>query len=579
VKEKLLAALKAAIPVGLGFAASQLGLSKLPQDIKAALAFVPAKIDAAIRAAVGRIALKATTVTNAAGNGGLPEGGMTKSEPFQIGDRWFVLMVVQDKAGARVDLFEKTGAATYTRVGSDGLKDTAFLATKATPTAKTAKENITALLAAAKELDAVARARPQAGTNAAAKLKELQVKVVDARAALVLDITSGACVALQLGCFAAGTKMLTRAGWRAIESIAVGDEVASRAEGDLFGDVDWKAVEATFQRTACVAHLHAGGQVIRTTLEHPFWADGKGWTPAGSLKQGDRIATLSGEWVTVEELYDTGEWEPVYNLRVADWHTYFVGDEAWGWSAWAHNSYELIQRVRFSEAVTKLINSLPASANKPANITKWVTNWWNTYGRMQADQVKEVKFAFGVANSLQRAGATEAQIRGVLEGICKFPVDTITLAIRNAFQPLAARESCVGSTPRRESTVGLTVRARMATEANPDDATKKMAYQDNQGQWWIYSIRPAGAGPTIPPTGYYEWERCDMGHHPQDAVAWWNRTGKWLSRLPNGNPGQAIREWMTDPNHYQLQLDSHNSSAAGITRTQGYFWVPPGTPD
>jgi len=112
VAAHLLAAFKLAIPVGLGFAASQLGLSKLPQDIKAALAFVPAKIDAAIRAAVGRIALKATTVTNAAGNGGLPEGGMTKSEPFQIGDRWFVLMVVQDKAGVRVDLFEKTGAAT-----------------------------------------------------------------------------------------------------------------------------------------------------------------------------------------------------------------------------------------------------------------------------------------------------------------------------------------------------------------------------------------------------------------------------------------------------------------------------------
>jgi len=128
-----------------------------------------------------------------------------------------------------------------------------------------------------------------------------------------------------------------------MESIAVGDEVASRAEGDLFGDVDWKAVEATFQRTACVAHLHADGQVIRTTLEHPFWADGKGWTAAGSLKQGDRIATLSGEWITVEELYDTGEWEAVYNLRVADWHTYFVGDEAWGWSAWAHNAYYSIK--------------------------------------------------------------------------------------------------------------------------------------------------------------------------------------------------------------------------------------------
>jgi hypothetical protein len=29
----------------------------------------------------------------------------------------------------------------------------------------------------------------------------------------------------------------------------------------------------------------------------------------------------------------------VYNGRVAEYHTYFVGDEGWGFSLWAHNSY------------------------------------------------------------------------------------------------------------------------------------------------------------------------------------------------------------------------------------------------
>ena len=29
----------------------------------------------------------------------------------------------------------------------------------------------------------------------------------------------------------------------------------------------------------------------------------------------------------------------VYNLRVADYHTYFVGDESWGFALWAHNAY------------------------------------------------------------------------------------------------------------------------------------------------------------------------------------------------------------------------------------------------
>ncbi|MBY0456593.1 MAG: hypothetical protein K2V38_04595, partial [Gemmataceae bacterium] len=87
-----------------------------------------------------------------------------------------------------------------------------------------------------------------------------------------------------------------------------------------------------------VLHLHfPDGELIRTTPEHPFWVEGTGWTPAGELREGDRLATLSGEWVPLAEVYDTDQWEPVYNVRVADWHTYFVGDEGWGFSAWAHN--------------------------------------------------------------------------------------------------------------------------------------------------------------------------------------------------------------------------------------------------
>ncbi|MDY3562331.1 HINT domain-containing protein [Gemmata sp. JC673] len=76
--------------------------------------------------------------------------------------------------------------------------------------------------------------------------------------------------------------------------------MASRTEHDPCGPVEWKAVEDTFRRTGRVLHLHfGGGERIRTTPEHPFWVDGKGWTAAGSLAAGDRIATLSGEWVPV----------------------------------------------------------------------------------------------------------------------------------------------------------------------------------------------------------------------------------------------------------------------------------------
>ena len=67
--------------------------------------------------------------------------------------------------------------------------------------------------------------------------------------------------------------------------------------------------------------------------------EGKGWIEAARLQAGDRLVSHNGLSVLIEEVFDTKAWEVVYNLRVADWHTYFVGSKAWGWSAWAHNNY------------------------------------------------------------------------------------------------------------------------------------------------------------------------------------------------------------------------------------------------
>jgi hypothetical protein len=42
------------------------------------------------------------------------------------------------------------------------------------------------------------------------------------------------------------------------------------------------------------------------------------------------------DWVTVGEVFDTGEREPVYNVMVDEWHTYFV-DGFEGDAVWVHN--------------------------------------------------------------------------------------------------------------------------------------------------------------------------------------------------------------------------------------------------
>jgi hypothetical protein len=92
--------------------------------------------------------------------------------------------------------------------------------------------------------------------------------------------------------------------------------------------------------------------VIRTTAEHPFYAYNKGWVSAGELHAGDRLASHDGQWIVLEDLLDTGKWERVYNLRIQDYHTYFVGSSDWGFSVWAHNA--CYQRVGVSHDLAQI---------------------------------------------------------------------------------------------------------------------------------------------------------------------------------------------------------------------------------
>jgi hypothetical protein len=131
--------------------------------------------------------------------------------------------------------------------------------------------------------------------------------------------------------------MLTPDGDKPIEQFRRGDKILARPEFDPNGALEVKEVEEVFVRLAPVLHLHVGGQVIGTTAEHPFYERVKGWVAARELEAGDELSSHDGRWVVVEEVLDTGEYATVYNVRVAEYHTYFVGTREWGFSVWAHN--------------------------------------------------------------------------------------------------------------------------------------------------------------------------------------------------------------------------------------------------
>lgn len=151
---------------------------------------------------------------------------------------------------------------------------------------------------------------------------------------------AGAATAVMLmACFAAGTPVLTPDGEKPIEQLKAGDYVLSRNEYEVEANIEPKLVEETFQGHSELVHLHVGGQTIRVTNAHPFFVKDQGWTPAGKLRAGDLLATDGRSWTEVERISAIEGAAPVYNLRVAGYHTYFVGSESWGFAVWAHNLY------------------------------------------------------------------------------------------------------------------------------------------------------------------------------------------------------------------------------------------------
>ena len=129
-----------------------------------------------------------------------------------------------------------------------------------------------------------------------------------------------------MSCFVAGTLVLTACGLVAIENIKAGDKVIS-TDPDT-GVTEEKTVLEAFRRTVTeLVHLTIGGEVITTTHEHPFYVAGKGFVNAGKLRTCDTLLDSNQNRLTIDDIsFETSE-EPtaVYNFKVEDYHTYFVG--------------------------------------------------------------------------------------------------------------------------------------------------------------------------------------------------------------------------------------------------------------
>ena len=98
------------------------------------------------------------------------------------------------------------------------------------------------------------------------------------------------------------------------------------------GELAYKPVLAvTIREPTPRIKIRLGSDTITATLGHPFWVAGQGWRMTKQLEVGSRLHTLSGaapveaiEKLPVDPSYDG----LAYNLVVADFDNYFVGEKA-----------------------------------------------------------------------------------------------------------------------------------------------------------------------------------------------------------------------------------------------------------
>ncbi len=159
----------------------------------------------------------------------------------------------------------------------------------------------------------------------------------------LLAAENSVCTTLDMDvCFAAGTPVVMADGTtKAIEDVKPGELVMAVPEDDAEAPVAARMVEQVFHNPpAALIKLTIGETEIRSTAPHLFYVREKGWTAAEDLEVGDELRTPGGSWVTLDAKEEQSEPEPVFNFRVADYHTYFVGDPASDGAVLVHNEYD-----------------------------------------------------------------------------------------------------------------------------------------------------------------------------------------------------------------------------------------------
>lgn len=159
--------------------------------------------------------------------------------------------------------------------------------------------------------------------------------------------------------FSADTEVATADGLVPISEIEIGDRVLAYHEAA--DETGYFAVTNVFAHLdPAVLYLTVGDEQIETTPDHPFYSEHE-WVAASQLSVGSLLTSDSGAGAVVTGIRTERRLQVMYNLTVAEAHTYYVGDGGW----LVHNACGKTLRQNVEKVGHEYIDAFDANHDMP----------------------------------------------------------------------------------------------------------------------------------------------------------------------------------------------------------------------
>ena len=130
-------------------------------------------------------------------------------------------------------------------------------------------------------------------------------------------------------CFLAGTKILTKFGYKNIEDIKINDIVYSFNE--KINKVELNTVVKTFiHEDTEIYEIYINDEIIKVTPHHRFYVERNNkfeWIEVKDILLTDKLFCNENKLITINKIEHKKETNVVYNFEVQNNHTYFVSNK------------------------------------------------------------------------------------------------------------------------------------------------------------------------------------------------------------------------------------------------------------